>query len=463
MRVFLHGIGGVGMSALAGLFIRRGDRVLGSDRKIYPPSDQILQKMGIRPFSPFSSQNIPENIDLSVMGNIISRGNPEAEHVLNRGLEYLSMAEALYRFFIKGHHSIVVAGTHGKTTTASFLAFLLEKAGYKPGYFIGGKPLDLPGGYALGSESRYFVVEGDEYETAFFDRSSKFLKYHPRFLVITSLEYDHLDFFPSRARYLESFRNLINQVPSEGLIIINHDYPMARKAVQNACTPVISYGGNSGDKRIGNLRLVKEGIRFTMNYRGKEQRFSTPLEGRYDVWNLCAGILLAEQLGIEDTVVLQAVTGFRGVKRRLTQIRQSGELRFYEDFAHHPTAIGGVIHSLKERYRGIPLSVLFEPASASLRRQEMTDALIHSLSPADRLWFREIDGKKKLVPGKGLDADRVIRELRKRGMEVRRFATYQEMREKLQAMDTTDPGIVLLISNGAFGGLPDFVRYRLFQ
>jgi len=241
MNVFLSGIAGTGMSSLAGLFKQKGENVSGSDVNFYPPVDKILEQMNVKLFSPYNAGNIPGDVDACVIGNIISRGNPEAEYILNNDIPYYSMAEALYEFFIKGKKSVVAAGTHGKTTISTFISYLLDYARLEPGFFIGGKPLDFDSNYSVG-KGDYFVTEGDEYETSFFDRSSKFLKYHPLYLILSALEYDHLDFFPYESIYLKAFQNLVNQVPSKGLIVMNSDYPMNFKAVEKAFTPVVTYG-----------------------------------------------------------------------------------------------------------------------------------------------------------------------------------------------------------------------------
>jgi UDP-N-acetylmuramate: L-alanyl-gamma-D-glutamyl-meso-diaminopimelate ligase len=230
-KVFLCGIAGTGMSALAGLFKKKGYAVYGSDSRFYPPVDGLLKKLRITLAEGFAAGNIPVDVDFCVIGNVVGRGNPEVEFILDRSIEYYSMAEALQRFFIKGKESLVVAGSHGKTTTASFIAHLLTVAGCQPGFFIGGKPLNFAGNYQLG-RGDCFVTEGDEYETAFFDRTAKFFKYRPDRLVITALEHDHLDFYPSPAAYLKSFQDLVNQVPGRGTIIVNRGYEMALLAVE---------------------------------------------------------------------------------------------------------------------------------------------------------------------------------------------------------------------------------------
>jgi len=461
MKIFLHGIGGVGMSSLAGLFHCTGHQVSGSDQQLYPPSDRILADLGVRVFSPYRVENIPPDLDLSVIGNIISRGNPELEHLLNQGIEYSSMAHALYRFFIRDKIPIVVAGTHGKTTTASFLAFLLKQAGMDPGYFIGGQPFNLPCGYAAGRGGGYFIVEGDEYETAFFDRSSKFLKYHPRILILTSLEYDHIDFFPTPESYRNSFANLVDQVPSQGMIVGNVDYPMNREVIKGAHTPVIGYGTKDGDARVGPMQGNSPNHHFTLRVKGKCWSFATPVSGDYNAGNLAAGILLGVHLGIDLGVIRQTVSLFQGVKRRLHLIRKLGNTLFFEDFAHHPTAIGSVIAALKKSHSDCPLTLVIEPASASLRRNYFLDPLINALAGADQVILKKPPGMEKIPGPERLDTGQIIRSLTRAGQKADLLDSYAEIKAFLQGLDTAEPRLVLMVSNGRFGDLPAFVKGKL--
>ena len=350
-KVFLCGIAGTGMSALAGLFKEQGHEVYGSDSRFYPPVDRLLAGLHVNLFQGFSARNIPAGIDFFVIGNAISRGNPEAEYILDRGLEYFSMAEALQRFFIKGKRSLVVAGSHGKTTTASFVAHLLNVAGLRPGFFIGGKPVNFAANYQL-AEGDFFVSEGDEYETAFFDRSAKFFKYRPDLLLLTALEHDHVDFYPSPESYLRSFKNLVNQVPGRGRIIVNGDYAMARQAVERSFTPVIFYGGPGADYRIKDLRPLRGGYDFVLEGPAGARHFHSALAGPYNVWNVTAGIILAHELGLPDETVAQALETFSGVERRLTTLARLQNTVFIEDFAHHPTAVSQVLAGLRADFPG---------------------------------------------------------------------------------------------------------------
>ena len=457
MKVFLCGIAGTGMSALAGLFKQKGFEVHGSDENFYPPVDRILERMDVHLYKGYDAANIPEDVDVFVIGNVISRGNPEAEYILNHNLEYYSMAEALYRFFIKGKQSVVVAGTHGKTTITSFISHLLSEAGLKPGFFIGGKPLDFDSNYSVG-DGDYFVMEGDEYETSFFDRSSKFLKYHANYLVLTSMEYDHLDFFPSESLYVKSFTNLVNQVPSNGLIIANGDFPMNRTVVEKAFTPVCFYGESGADTRITNIHREDGGYRFTVESDGEVLNCSTPLLGRYNIWNLAAGIALGLHIGIPHDTIRAAVESFSGVERRMRPINRLKNLLVLEDFAHHPTSIANIVTSAKEAYPGHKIICAFEPRSWSLRRNFFQDRLADCFAQADQVVLKDVFQKERIPAGESLDVAAIRDKLRSQGKTVEVFDQYDEIKSYLRQLDFEVPGVLLLISNGSFGDIPRYMK-----
>jgi len=412
-KVFLCGIAGTGMSAMAGLFKQQGYEVYGSDNRFYPPVDRLLAELQVTLFQGFSAGNIPAAVDFCVIGNAISRGNPEAEYILDQRLEYFSMAEALQLFFIKGKRSVVVAGSHGKTTTASFVAHLLTVAGLSPGFFIGGKPANFPANYQLAAGD-FFVSEGDEYETAFFDRSAKFFKYRPDLLLLTALEHDHIDFYPTAESYLQSFRNLVNQVPGRGRIIFNADYEMARQAVGRSFTPVVSYGRAGADHEIKDLLPVRGGYDFSLENSGRSRRFHSPLAGPYNVWNLTAGIILAQELGLPEQAVAEALATFGGVERRLSQLGRLQNTVFLEDFAHHPTAITQVLAGLPDAYPGRKIIAVFEPRSWSLRRNYFQGLLPASLGRADEIIIKDVYEKEKIPAGERLDIGALQAELEAR-------------------------------------------------
>jgi UDP-N-acetylmuramate: L-alanyl-gamma-D-glutamyl-meso-diaminopimelate ligase len=456
-KVFLCGIAGTGMSALAGLFKKKGYAVYGSDSRFYPPVDGLLKKLRITLAEGFAAGNIPVDVDFCVIGNVVGRGNPEVEFILDRSIEYYSMAEALQRFFIKGKESLVVAGSHGKTTTASFIAHLLTVAGCQPGFFIGGKPLNFAGNYQLG-RGDCFVTEGDEYETAFFDRTAKFFKYRPDRLVITALEHDHLDFYPSPAAYLKSFQDLVNQVPGRGTIIVNRGYEMALLAVERAFTPVITYGQGGADYEISDVRVRNGGYDFRLTNDSRPLEFHAPLAGRYNVWNLTAGIILALELKLPLAAIEKALATFQGVERRLTVIGHLQNTVFIEDFAHHPTAIANVLRTLPELYPQREILVVFEPRSWSLRRNFFQEQLPSSLAAAAGIIIKEVFQKEKIPANERLDVAKVKEELQAMGKSVQVFASYPEIQQCLSALDFSLPRVIVLLSNGDVHDFTDWVR-----
>jgi len=455
-RVFLCGIAGTGMSALAGLFQQKGYDVLGSDSRFYPPVDQLLGNLGVTLFEGFAAGNIPAKVDFCVIGNAISRGNPEAEAILDRRLEYFSMAEALQRYFIHGKRSVVVAGSHGKTTTASFVAHLLDVAGLRPGFFIGGKPIDFSANYRLAS-GEFFISEGDEYETSFFDRSAKFFKYRPELLLITALEHDHIDFYPTEESYLQSFRNLVNQVPGSGRIIVNGDYEMARRAVERAFTPVVFYGGKGNAREITALRPSRGGYDFTLKNGRLRRTFHSPLPGPYNAWNLVAGILLADELGLPGAAVEKAAATFRGVERRLSLLGTVQRTVFLSDFAHHPTAIAQVLGGLPDSYPGHRIVVVFEPRSWSLRRNFFQERLPASLALADEIIIKDIFEKEKIPPAQRLSLDSLRSGLEAKGKRVQVLADFGAIREYMGSLDLGRSQVVILLSNGDVREFTDWV------
>jgi len=350
-----------------------------------------------------------------------------------------------------------VAGSHGKTTTASFVAHLLDVAGLRPGFFIGGKPVDFDANYRLAAGD-YFVSEGDEYETAFFDRSAKFFKYRPEMLLITALEHDHIDFYRSADAYLQSFQNLVNQVPGNGRIIVNGDYEMARRAVDRAFTPVIFYGGPGSAHEITDLRPRRGGYDFSLAVGGDVRRFHTPLAGPYNAWNLASGILLAHELGLPPAAVEKAVATFQGVERRLQALASVKGTVFLSDFAHHPTAIAQVLGGLPDSFPGRKIIAVFEPRSWSLRRNFFQDRLPDALSKADEIVIKDVYEKEKIPAAERLSLEQVRSALEALGKKVHVFPGYEEIKTFIGALDLAEKQVVILLSNGDVRDFCDWVR-----
>lgn len=461
-HIHLLGICGTGMSALAGLLQRKGAHVTGSDSQFYPPVGPMLNRMGVGLFVGYDAARISVKSDLFVVGNVVGRGNVEVEQLLSSGLPYESMAEALYRFILTGRIPVVVAGTHGKTTTTAFLAHLFSCGARDPGYFVAGNPLDLPRHYNLGT-GEHFFVEGDEYETAFFDRSSKFLHYRPRDLLITALEHDHVDFFPEAGLYQKSFANLVNTVPKDGVIIYNRDYPMAREVMERAFSKTLSFGFSPSDGngvQISVEAMDQKGMDFVIPWQGIDHHFHTLLLGRYNLLNLCAGILYGFHCGLNAATIQDAVATFHGVERRMTFLGGIEKTLFFEDFAHHPTAIASVIQAVRDAFPQKRVMTVLEPRSWSLRRNRFASSLHDALLKSDETWISEIYQKDKLEMSERLDVPALTQSLRQSGQAARTVADPVQIWDWLETMDCSADRVVLLLSNGAFGGLAQKIRDR---
>ncbi len=396
-RIYLIGICGTGMSALAGLLKEKGFEVGGSDRACFPPVRNEIEKLNLKLYENFSEKNIKDfEPDLVIIGNIVGRGNPEGEFVLNKGYEFLSMPEALRYFFLKDRERIVVAGTHGKTTTASLLAYSLEKAGFAPGFFIGGIPVNSGKNYRLGN-GKFFVVEGDEYETSFFDKHSKFFHYFPNILILKSLEYDHVDIFSSEKEYVKAFKFLLREIPSEGKVFFPSSSKKALSLVPFSFSKNITYGKKKNDDvfyELGNKSFPYVFEVFINNRRVGE--FELNLIGEYNIENALPSIYFLYENGVKIEKIKKIIADFKGVKRRQEILYDSERVTLIDDFAHHPTSIEKTIKSVKNSFPDKKILTIFEPASWSLRKKIFQKKLVNSLKESDLIYILDIKGKEKI-------------------------------------------------------------------
>jgi len=385
------------------------------------------------------------------VGNAISRGNPEVEAVLDRGLPYCSLPELIRWAFLPGKSSLVVTGTHGKTTTSALCAWALESSGRDPSWLVGGVPLGLDQGFHLGGGDA-FVLEGDEYDTAFFDKRSKFLHYQPRVLVLNNLEFDHADIFDDLEAIRRSFRHLLRTVPASGRVVANWDDPEVRALAGSAPCPVVRYAREDpgaewhGEGAAGQLRVRGPG--------GRVLEFSHGLIGVHQPWNLLAAVAALAELGLEDRELERAVGSFRGVKRRAELRGEVGGVLVYDDFAHHPTAIRGTLEGFRERYPDRRLWAVVEPRSNTMRRQVFQEALAAAFDAADRVCLREVPNPGKVATEERLDVGRLARELDGRGVQARAFPDAPAIVDYLLA-HLRSGDVVAVLSNGGFEGLHD--------
>ncbi len=447
-RIHFLGVCGTAMGAVAAALKEQGCEVTGSDENIFPPMSDFLQARGISLFEGYAASNIPSDAELIVVGNAISRGNLELEEVLNRKLLYLSLPETLKEFFLRGRHNLVVTGTHGKTTTTSLLAWIFECDKREPGYLIGGIPSNLGQGSCLRS-SRYFVIEGDEYDTAFFDKRSKFLHYLPELLIINNIEFDHADIFNSLEEIMLSFRRLVNLVPTNGMILFNADDPNAAEVAETSPAPTLGVGFSPlAANRITGASYSSEGSRFTLF--GHE--FELTLPGEFNVRNAAMCVSAAHFYGISFDVIQDALRRFTGVRRRQEVRGISGGRIVIDDFGHHPTAIRNTLHALRHKYAGRRLWAVFEPRSNTSRRAVFQESLPEALEEADGVVLAPVARPEQLAPSERLDVPGVVETLRNKGREAYAEKSVDAIVGRLKAVTQSGDAIVVF-SNGGFGGI----------
>lgn len=457
----LIGIGGVAMAGLAGLLLAKGYRVTGSDQDIYPPMSELLERLGVTVFRGYRPENLRPHPDRVVIGNALSRGNPEVEYVLDEKLHYVSLPEVLREEFIRGRHSIVVAGTHGKTTTTSLMAWVLEQGGFRPSFLIGGIAENFGANFRW-TESAYFVVEGDEYDTAFFDKGPKFVHYLPDTVILNAIEFDHADIYPDLEAVKVAFQRLINIIPRRGCVIADFDSPVVRELVARAWCPVHAFGlSEEAEWRAVGIRLEERGMRFEVRCRGESWgEFFTPLIGEFNVRNSLAVIAAAAVLGIARDVVARALASFRSVKRRMEVKAEIGGITLVDDFAHHPTAVRVTLAALRQRYPGRRLIALFEPRSRTSRLRIMQPAFEEALLLADVALIGPVFRPEVIPEEVRLSPVDLARALRERGQRAAAFSSVEEIVDHLDQL--LEPGdVVVVLSNGDFGGIHEKLIGRL--
>ena len=374
-HVHLIGIGGTGMTALAGLLHLAGSRVTGSDRELYPPTSTILDGLGLEVSSGFDAANLDPAPDLVVVGNAISRGNPEVEQMLDRRLEYTSMPRLLSERFLSQRHSIVVAGTHGKTTTASLLAWVLAHSGRDPGFLIGGAPLNFSLPFRLGTGGT-FVIEGDEYDTAFFDKGPKFMHYRPDTVLLGTVEFDHADIYEDLGQVKTAFRRLVNLIPRRGLLVRHEESAEACAVSDRALCRVEGYGGGEGIWRYVDVVGTDAGTGFTVLRDGRTfADIELPMDGAYNVRNAVAVIAAAHEQGLTAAEIASGLATFEGVRRRMEPRGEKAGVKVLDDFAHHPTAIAETLQAVRRRYPDSRVHAIVEPRSWSMRRNVFQERL----------------------------------------------------------------------------------------
>lgn len=448
------------MAQVAACLKNRGIRITGSDEGVYPPMSDFLQQQGIEISAPYRAENI-EGAEAVVIGNALSRGNPEVEATLRKRIPFLSLPELIHAEILRDKLPVVVAGTHGKTTTTAAVTHILTDVGLSPGYMVGGLPIGWDAGFQVGS-GRWFVIEGDEYDTAFFDKRPKFLHYQPQIALLNNLEFDHADIYSTLSDITVQFERLVNLIPENGNLVINAEDPGVVALARKAHAPVITFGLDQPAEVQGRLINIDEtGMEFGLRFGSEpEQRVTTKLWGRHQLFNLVGAAAAARQCGASPEGICQALTTFAGVQRRLELKFTDGRRWLYDDFAHHPTAIRATLESLRNRHKGVPIIAAFEPRSNTMVRRHFQKELADALILADYIALGKVHRPEKIPLEERLNSRQVIEKIQANGKP----AFHDEDVEALAAWiidHTPDHAVIVVMSNGAFSGLVGLLKKRL--
>ena len=456
LHVHLIAISGVGMAALAAMLKERGYQVTGSDQGVYPPISDFLAQAGIPVMQGYRAENLVPAPDLVIVGNAVSRTNPEVAALLQTSIPYLSFPQALGQFFLDGKRPLVVAGTHGKTLSTALLAWVLEKAGRQPGLLVGGLSKNFGRGYQLGA-GEFFVVEGDEYDSAFFDKGPKFLHYRPQALVLNAVEFDHADIYRDLEQVKEAFARLLALVPPGAPLMVCSDFPAALEVAHAARKPFATFGLH-GNAEWQVQHVIDDGahLSFTVIHNHKEiGRFTTSLMGRMNVRNALGVSALCCALGLSAAEIAPGMESFLGVERRQELVGEVKGVTIIDDFAHHPTAVTVTIEAVRLRYPGCRLWAVFEPRSNTCRRRVFQKPLTNALALADQVVVGPVYSKPQdpLAAEDLFSPAELAADLQAVGKKAHAGQSVDEICTFLAA--ACRPGdVVLSMSNGAFGGLP---------
>ena len=460
-HVHLIGICGTAMASLAGMLRQRGFRVSGSDAAAYPPMSVFLESLGITVRQPFGVKNLEPRPDLVVVGNAISRGNVELEHVLDEHIPLHSLPQILHDEFLRGKEVLVVAGTHGKTTTTSMLAWIFHTAGMQPSFLVGGIAENFSSSFQLG-QGKHFILEGDEYDTAFFDKGPKFLHYFPNGLILTSVEFDHADIYKDLDAVETAFKRLVNLIPQRGRIVAFDTGESLARSLERAFCPVERYGAAANATwRVTDLRLEPTRTTWSVLRNGEAwTNFEFALAGEYNVWNATAAAALAAGYGISKQEIAAALKTFKSVKRRLEVRAQVNGVTIIDDFAHHPTAIAGTLTALRSRYPGARLWVILEPRSNTLRRNVLQKDLAKSLALADEVVVADVFKSEAIPETERLDLAALGAQVQEHGRRARIVPEVNGI-VQLVAPEMRPGDVVAILSNGGFGGIYETLPQRL--
>ncbi|MGH7841967.1 MAG: UDP-N-acetylmuramate--L-alanine ligase [Candidatus Binataceae bacterium] len=462
-HVHLLGIGGSAMAALAGMLAQRGFHVTGSDHQVYEPAASLLNRLKIQVGTGYDRSHLAPAPDLAVVGNVVTRSNPEAAALLASAIPYVSMPEALWHFFMRDRRVLMVAGTHGKTTSTAMMAQVLNHAGRDPSMLVGGLARNFTANYRLGGGAD-FVIEGDEYDTAFFDKGPKFLHYRANGAIVTGVEFDHADIYRDLEHVQSSFRALADQLDSSRLLVVCADFPHALSATASTAAKRITFGLSAGDFRAVEIQIKPDGATFAIARDGAilARRLHLPVGGRMNVANALSVWVLLKEFGLHDRELADGLASFAGVARRQEIVGEAGSVTVIDDFAHHPTAIRVTLEAIAERYAGRRLIAAFEPRSNSARRAVFQEGFATAFDHAARVYLAPVYFKENdpLAPDDRLDVAALAAAISRRGPAASACASVDQMLERI-VTDARAGDVVLCMSNGPFENLPRRLREQL--
>jgi len=450
------GISGTAMGAVAAALQERGFRVTGSDESVYPPMSTFLEERGIKLHQGYSKENIPSDTDVVVIGNAMKRGNPEVEAVLNRKLFYLSLPEVLKNYFLRGKHNLVVTGTHGKTTTTALLAWIMDKAGRKPGYLIGGIPKNFGQGARL-SDSKHFVIEGDEYDTAFFDKRSKFIHYLPELVIVNNIEFDHADIFNNIEEIKLSFKRLLNIVPENGMVLINGDDHNCVEVAKDCRAQMVEVGFSKNcAQQIRDVAYSPDGSRFKLG----DDVYEIHLAGEFNVRNAAMAATAARFYDVPKAKIDSALKSFKGIARRQEIRGEARGIKVIDDFGHHPTAIAQTLQALRHRFPGHRLWAIFEPRSNTTRRAVFQNELPEAFKLADGVFISQVARLEQIPEKERLHPEAVVTAISMNGRPAFYEKNADAIVERIVPMLKKND-VITVFSNGGFDNIHEKLLSKL--
>ena len=459
--IYLIAICGTGMASLAGLLQKSGYLVTGSDANIYPPMSTLLKSSGIDIKPGYQRKNITADIDQVIVGNAVSKDNPEVLAVQEKGIPYISFPEAIKKFYLKNQKSLVVTGTHGKTTTTALLSWVLHSAKRKPGFMVGGWMKNFDGNHAI-PEGEFFVSEGDEYDTAFFDKGPKFLHYSPFASILTGIEFDHADIYRDLDHIKDSFRKFVNIIHPSGFLLAAFSDKNVQDVLTDASCQVETYGfSSSADWVIGDYKFVSGKGYFTLSHQNVNvANFNLPMIGRHNIQNATSVAVMSLKLGLTTQEIQEGFHTFKGIKRRQEVLGVKNGVTVIDDFAHHPTAIQLTLEGIKEAYPGQRIWAIFEPRSATCKRKVFEDRLPKSFTPADLVIIADLFAPDKIDPKDRLNPELVVENINSDGGDAYFIPDTEALINKL-ITECRPKDVLLIMSSGGFSGIHQKLIARL--